>query len=394
VRIGVLAALPGAAGSVDGYELAAVPVAVLLLGATGVLLARLIRSVIVAPLVLLTLAVATYVAALVSHGRFAGVLPASITADPMPLPVDLMDRPAAAHLAYLTGLVVLVAGIALARAGARGPRLLALAAAGLSITVVAGGWQFLPSGDAVRPARITATDRPAERQTCRTVDQVTYCAFDGFLPWVDGWDTVVRGVLRRFPAEDARQPLVIRQRVWAHDYPVDGYTQSAEQAQARTDAWRAADRAAGTPNTVPVGTTWGDGRSVVGLAGLVAYETIARTGAGVDGPVCGSRAVLVAWLAGQASPAAAAGLREADETSWGGVPLAEQSFGTGVTVPDREMAVAHALLSEPADQVGAELLRSWAELSAADTPTERIGEIFGVPVAPLPPENERMVCTA
>ncbi|GIF00545.1 hypothetical protein [Paractinoplanes rishiriensis] len=394
VRIGVFAASPGAAGATDPYELATTPVAVLLLGATGVLLGRLVHSVVVAPLVLLALAVVTVAGQMPGYAPLAWILPAAVSYEPMPLPVDLLARPAAAHLVYLAGALSLVIVAALARSGARGRYLTAVAAAGLLVTLAAGAVQYRPVNAEVTAARIVATERPAGQQTCRTVDPVTYCAFEGFTPWVSGWDTVVRGVLRRLPAAEAQRPFAVRQRVWAHNYPTAGRVTELEDVRARAEIWRQDDQAAGTPATVPVGTTWGDLRSEVGFAGLIAYEVLTRAGVAASGSMCGSRAVLVAWLAGQATPRTAAGLREADATSWGGVSFTETSFDTGVSVPDREMSVAFALLERPADQIGAQLLRSWPELTAAGTPTERVGELFGVPVPPQLPEGERSVCTA
>ena len=138
----------------------------------------------------------------------------------MPLPVDLLARPAAAHLVYLIGLVVLVAVAVLARTGARGPRLVAVGVVGLLLAAGGAVVQSRPVSDAVVAARIEATEHPAGRQTCQRIEQVSYCAFPDFAPWVDGWDEVLRGVLRRVPAEEAQRPMAVRQRVWAHNYPV------------------------------------------------------------------------------------------------------------------------------------------------------------------------------
>ncbi|TDC84196.1 hypothetical protein E1193_06355 [Micromonospora sp. KC606] len=397
VRIGLLAAVPGAAGRPNPYELAAYPAAVLLLGAAGVLLARLVRAVIVAPLLLLVLAVVTVAGLLPSTpaaARLRWLLPIAMDEPPMPLPVDLMSRPAGWHLAYVVGLIVLVAAAALAVTGARGRRLVAAGAAGLSITVLAGSAQFFPTSDAVRTAQATAAERPAEMQSCQRIDQVTYCAFDDFAPWVGGWDAVVRGVLRRVPEAQARQPLAVRQRISTADRAANGLVVTAEEQAAAAAAWRRVDADAGTPNAVTVGTRWGDGESEIGFAGLVAYEVVARAGGPAGGQVCGARGVLVGWLAGQATPKATDGLREVDANSWGGVPFGEWQFPVALSVPDREMAVALALLKRPADEVAELVRRSWAELSAAGTPTERAGELFGVAVAPLPPEEERTVCEA
>jgi hypothetical protein len=173
---------------------------------------------------------------------------------------------------------------------------------------------------------------------------------------------------------------------------VSGQVVSAEKQAADAAAWRRVDADAGTPNAVTVGTRWGDGESEIGFAGLVAYEVVVRAGAPARGALCGARGVLVGWLAGQATPKATAGLREVDGSSWGSVPFGDPQFPVGLSVPDREMAVALALLERPADEVAQVVRRSWAELSAEGTPAERVGELFTVPVAPLPPEQERTVC--
>ncbi|MEV6632498.1 hypothetical protein AB0M54_17295 [Actinoplanes sp. NPDC051470] len=397
-RIGLLAAVPGAAGRPNPFELALYPAAVLLLGAVGVLLARWLRAAIVAPLLLMGLTAVTFAGALPSTPGatwLRWLLPVALEEPPMPLPVDLMARPAGRHLVYVLGLVALVAVAVLAVTGARGRRLTAAGAAGLSVAVLAGSAQFLPMSDAVRAARSTAAERPAEVQTCRRIDQVTYCAFDGFSSWIGGWDGVVRGVLRGAPDDRARQPLVVRQRMSTVDLYADGESsRSAEQAAAAAAAWRRVDARAGTPDAVTVGTRWGDGRSAITFAGLVAYQVVVGRGGPDGSQLCGARGVLVAWLAGQATPTAAAGLHEADATSWGALPFGDPQFPIGLSVPDREAAVALALLNRPAADVAQVVRRSWAELAAAKTSAERAGELFGVPVAPLPPEEERTVCGA
>jgi hypothetical protein len=99
--------------------------------------------------------------------------------------------------------------------------------------------------DAVKSARIAATDRPAERQTCQQIDQVTYYAFADSTPWFSGWDAVVRGVLQRVPAAEALRPFAVRQRVWADNYPRGSYSVGPQELQSGDVA--RADRAAGTP---------------------------------------------------------------------------------------------------------------------------------------------------
>jgi len=397
VRLGLLAALPGAAGAPNPYELAAYPAVVLLLGTLGVALGRLVPVVIVPPLVLLALAVATFAGALggslVSWLRW--LLPVAVEEPPMPLPADLMTRPAGPHLAYLIALVVVAGVTALAAAGARGRRLVGAGAAGLAVAVLAGSAQFLPGDDAVREARVTAVEHPRQMQTCRRVEQVTYCAFDDFTPWIDGWDTVVRGVLRRLPESQAARPLAVRQRISLDERLNDSMrTSGPEDQQAVAELWRRADAEGGTPNAVTTGTRWGDDRAAAGLAGLIAYDAVTGRGTPTSDLVCGGRGVLIGWLAGQATPESAAGLREEDDNSWGAVFFGDPILAATVSVPDREMAVVWQLLRRPADEVADLVQRHWAELSATGTTAERVGEIFGATVPPLPPEEERDTCTA
>jgi hypothetical protein len=246
--------------------------------------------------------------------------------------------------------------------------------------------------DAVRDARTTAVERPAEMQDCRVIGSVTYCAFGDFTPWAGEWDTVVRGVLRGAPAEAAGRPLVVRQRVSTVDQLIDGRVVSAEEQAAEAAAWQRIEAAAGTPDAVTVGTRWGDGLPEVHLAAMVAYAIVTREAAPAHVAVCGARGVLVAWLAGQATPRTAAGLRTADAISWGGVPFGDMQFPVGLSVPDRETAVALDLLERPSGEVSAVIARSWAELTAADTSADRAGQLLGAPVPPLPPVEERTQC--
>jgi hypothetical protein len=381
-RVAVLAVAP-AAGRPNPYELATGPATVLLLGAVGVLLGRLTRSAIVAPLALLGL-LATLIAIpllwpspTASARWFQPVVVEGDAAFLLPTPVHLMARPTGPHLAYLIGLIGLVAVAALARGGARTVRTASAGATALAVALIGGVLQAAPPSRSVLDARVAAEQRPSSQQTCQTLGQVTYCAFPDFTRWIPGWDAQVRGVLRRVPAPQAQQPIAVRQRLvlQGQDSPLIA-------------AWVADDVAAGTPNAVTVDTRWGDSRSAVRLAGFVAYRVVTGERPGIS-PLCGARRVTVAWLAGQASAASHTGLRllaaEQDRNGEFGVFLREAASGFGVLVPHRELAMALALLNRPADEVGARVLTAWDELAAPGTTTERAGEILGVPVPSAPP---------
>jgi hypothetical protein len=404
-HIAYLAALPGAAGRPNPFQLATGPVLVLLLGATGVLLGRLVRSAIAAPLLMVAFAAITFVSVALAApttaepNLFVALLPAT-GGDPLlgtpSLPAELMTRPAGRHLAYLLGLLAVVTTLALQRgsgpdraaannsappSGERGGWLLVAATTALVVTVGAGTAQALPPDLSIRTDRIAATERPAAQQRCQRIDDVTYCAFVGFQPWVSSWDEVVRGVLRRMPADLAARQLAVRQRVLATGSPAGGT--GSTPVPAPVDAWRADDMAAGTPNAITVGTWWGDGWSETGLAGRLAFELITRAGPGVSTTLCQARGVLIGWLAAQATDGTKAGLRVMIKGSGaGGVAFTEAGFGSGLFLADRELAMVLALLDQPDDEVGRRVLRSWDELTAAGTSIERAAEVLGVPAPP------------
>jgi hypothetical protein len=395
-RTGLLMLPAGAVGRPNAFELAASPLAVAFMGAVGVLLGRLIRTTIVAPVAVLFVAVLTVAAAVRGpSARIPWFLPVALVDASMPVPSQLLGRPAGAHLAYLAGLVGLVAVAAVGRR----TRLSAMVVAVALVAVAAGGVvQSRPLDAATTAARVVATDRPAPMQACELRRQVTYCAFPEFAPWIDDWDRVVRAVLARVPPAVAGQPHAVRQRVVATESPVDRSSFFGKPAASETwgqddtesflDAQERADAAAGTPHAVTVGTQWGSARDEVTLAAFVAHRVLG----GDDRSTCGSRSVLTAWLAAQASPHAAAGLREIDDTSWGAVIFAAPNLMHMLMIDDRDLAVAKELLRRPAGDVAGTLAGAWDGMVAADAPTERIAELFGVPVGPRVPGLRATPC--
>jgi hypothetical protein len=385
-RVAVLSLAP-AAGRPDPFELATGPVIVALFGATGVLFGRLTRSPIVAPLAMLGILALLIVLPLFTRGGpsrwFQPVVPEGDLDFVLPVPADLMARPAGAHLAYLAGLAGLVVVAVLVRSGVRRGRVVGVAGLAVAVTVAGGVTQTTPPSQAITQARVAAAERPSGQQACQTLGRNTYCAFADFMAWIPAWDAEVRGVLRWVPAEQ-RRPLVVRQRLFMLGSDERGTDGGGAEGPV---AWVADDAAAGTPNAVTVGTRWGDSRSAIRLAGLVAYQVVAGRRPGGDPAVCGGRGVLVAWLAGAASPVASTGLRllahDQNRNHDSGVFLDEVESPSGIFLPDRELTLALALLDRPANDVGARVRRSWVELTSADTTTERAAEIVGGP-APAP----------
>ncbi|HUF98485.1 MAG TPA: hypothetical protein VMM60_10180 [Ilumatobacter sp.] len=122
-------------------------------------------------------------------------------------------RPAAWHLLYLVGLVVLMAGVALARDGVRRQAAVLLAFA--SLTVVVAGWQQTRPASAAQEAEMVSylTD-PESHQLCEEWAGVSYCAYPGFVADIATWRKAVEPTLAMLPppAVDRRAPLTVRQR--------------------------------------------------------------------------------------------------------------------------------------------------------------------------------------
>jgi hypothetical protein len=123
-------------------------------------------------------------------------------------------RPAGWHLLYLIGLVLVMAGVALARDGLRRPVAGVLAVAAL--LVGGAGWMQTRPPSGTQQAQMVAylTD-PAAHQTCETSAGVNYCAYPGFTSAIAGWRDRVEttlGVLPPGAAVGRRRPLEVTQR--------------------------------------------------------------------------------------------------------------------------------------------------------------------------------------
>jgi hypothetical protein len=375
-RVAVLAVFTPAAGHPNPYELAIGPATVLVLGALGVLLGRLTRSPIAAPLTLLALLASLVVLPLLAQGgRAQWLQPVVAQGDPTfpaPVPAALMARPAAAHVAYLLGLAGLFAVAAVWRAGAGRRRAAVAGLVAVALTVAGGVQQAQSPSRATLAARDAAMNHPSQHQTCRRLDGVSYCAFDGFAGWIPAWNTVVQAVLARVPSSARPPTLTVRQRIVVLG-PDGGVDPGAVAA-----AWRADDRAAGTPDAVTASTRWGDSQSAVSLAALVADAVV---GGGTGTVACGGAGVLVAWLAGQASTQTRTGLRLLAAHLHGDPRVVSfgEVGGPGVDVPQAELDVAMAALARPAADIAARVQTSWATLTDPATTVAQAAQILGLP---------------
>ncbi|MFE7117576.1 hypothetical protein ACFU99_19390 [Streptomyces sp. NPDC057654] len=403
-RILVLATRPGAVGTINWAEVATGPAAVLFAGTLGVLLARLSGSTASAPLAVAGLGVLTFVAAVQNTANWRWLTVVAIEDEfAQPLPSALLARPTAAHLLWLAALSAGCVALALLRDGPdatpdaqhRGTGALrTCTAAAAVLAVLAGALQLRPVPDDVSRARTLATEHPAWEQRCSTRGQVTYCAFPEFSGRVAQWDGVVRGILRRAPARIADDRFAVRQRLF---HPG---SQPHSGGQLPQDAWDADDRRAHTPGAVPVGTWWSAGNAgqeaasdaVAEFSTLFAYRTV--TGKLPNKPrtdkVCGSRAVLTLWLAGQATNETRNALHNLTSRTTGGLSLLVQESSTGLAFDAREVTYALDLLDRPAPDLGAKARAAWLELTAPGATTDRAARILGVPAPPQVPAEERM----
>jgi hypothetical protein len=396
LRMAVLAIWTPAAGHPNPYELASGLAIVLLLGALGVLVGRLTRSLIAGPLALLVVLTLIFVLGpSPTGGKYSWLKLQGGAALQMSVPVSLLGRPAGAHFAYLIGLAGLLAWAAWVRAGARGVRVAVAGVLALACAVAGGAAQLSTPDRATVAARKAFMNHPSEHQACRLLDHVTYCAFAGFNRWIPAWNTVVQAVVAQVPVTARSTPLTIRQRI-----VFVGLGGGNGPGQV-LDAWRADDAAAGTPGAIGVDTEWGDTRSVANLAGQVAYRLVTgqsgeahdvQSPKAVGSTACGGVGVLVGWLAGQAGAQVRSGLSalsgDAPHTREGGLLFEQNQLFPVVYVPPPENSVATQALARPRAEIAALVQQSWAALTAPGTTAAQAAQILGLSAPTGDPEPE------
>ena len=406
-----LAGVPGSVGAPHIAEAATGPALIVLGGCLGVLLGRVWRSVAVAPLVLVGLAVGSLTLADLYVGGhdqrswvWLGTLLRPVTIDPPP--VALLGRPATWHLVYLLGAAILLGALAVWRsqAQARARRRAravtgAVVVAALAVATAAAVAQTRPTSPALAAQRLAAASNPTAHQVCQQRGPAVYCVFPGFEPQIALWEPTVRAVLAGVPPAAATRaaPVTVAQRI--------GWGRLAQDEDRLADA-QSSGRGDNGP-VAPVGTIWGrDGQALATSQARLASNVAARvigppdqvlepdgeqpkssSGPAVEmaapGEGCGARAVVALWLAARASSHAAVGLRQ--QVTDGRLPFI--TFTNDVDADDvvwgmREGQFALALLERPSDQVAQTVWRNWDLLMAPATTLERLGELVGVQPPP------------
>ncbi|MGI5195366.1 ABC transporter permease [Streptomyces sp. CA-288835] len=393
-RIGYAAAQDAAVGRPSVAELATGPLVVLLAGAIGVLAARVVRSVVAAPLTIAALGIMTVVGALQakSDARWWGLVGIEDEGVP-PQPTSLTYRPVSWHLLYLAALVILVAAVAVLRAGGRSTPFKATAGVALLAVLVTGFAQQRGLPDEVREARTSAENAPSSQQVCVERDGIDYCAFPEFKDRHRQWAEVTGGVLRWVPQDVREKRYSVRQHVFLNTVD-EGVVPPLPVAR-----WAADDRAAGTPGAVPIGTDWGThsdlaGDHMLGFAGSFAHR--AMTGEAPTYPqnqaICRARGAITLWLAVQATDETREAYDSLAGRSFGGLALNTFDAATGFGVDGRELDLVRTLLTRPDAEVGAKVKQSWTELTAPDTTIDEAAALLGVPTPPAAPEGEESRC--
>ncbi|MEW2358887.1 hypothetical protein [Spirillospora sp. NPDC029432] len=360
---------PGAAGHVPIAELVTGPLLVALLGSLGVVLARLIRSVLAAPMAAIVIIAITFVIP-VDSGPLRWLVPLVADEGARPLPADLIGRPAAWHALYLAALAVLAVLAAVLAGGARTPAITATAAAALATTVAAAVLQAQGPSDALAAARDRATNDPSSMQVCEDAGPTTYCAFPEFEPWLAEWRKVAEGVRALTPVQ---RKITVRQRVHAADGPSS-----------------LRDLPPAPRGEVTVGTAW-DGTRRLEFAGSVARGLVLDDESD-RGVKCDARGIVTMWLAISGIPDGEARYAEARThiTGGGGSILAPVN---PIVLRDREYAAVKALLKKPKPEVTRTLKASWPELTSPKTTTDRAATLLGIPVPPETPTDRNWNCT-
>ena len=385
-----LAGVPGGVGAPNLAEAATGPALIVLGGWLGVLLGRVWRSVAVAPLVLVGLALGSLTLAELQvggHDQRSWVwLGTLLRAPPFdPPPAALLGRPATWHLVYLLGAAVVLGALAVWRSQAQAQvRRRAQAVTGavvvaaLAVTTVAAMVQTRPTSDALAARRLAAVRNPAAELVCQRRGPANYCVFAGFEPQIDLWEPTVRAVVAAVPPAAAARalPVTVAHRVGLHRLIDEEINLGVQEGQGPSG-----------PMVAPVGTAWGrDGPlfelAHARLAASVAARLVAPTRGDGEEPQwspCNAQAVVALWLGGQASPHAAEGISQAVTDPYSEIFV----FSHDPVLDDPQWGVragrfALTLLDRHRDQVTQTLWRNWDLVTAPETTIERLGEVLGI----------------
>ncbi|MFJ8004549.1 ABC transporter permease [Streptomyces fagopyri] len=354
---------PGAVGHGSPAELAVGPLTVLLFGACGVLLGRLVRSAFAAPVLLVFLLFTQFLGGNTSGptGWRAWLAPVVTETGTKPIPSDLLGRPAAWHALYLLGLALSLAVLAVLAGGGRTRTVQVVLAGALALTLVGAVAQSGGTPAATLAARERASLTPGKVQSCREHGTSTYCAFPEWKGRTADWAGVVDRVKGLAGGAAGGERLTVRQRVDVRGGLADDF----------------ALEPSAVPGQVTVGTAWG-GNRIPEFAVAVASVLVAGNEK-AGSTVCDARMVTIMWLA--------LGAESDPMTLFRHVRLDDSVTGSAIVLAPTEplsmtaeqTRIVRELLKEPRYGVTAKVKAHWAQLISPRTSTARVAELLGVP---------------
>jgi hypothetical protein len=270
--------------------------------------------------------------------------------------------------------------------------------AALAVTTGAAVVQTRPTSEALATRRLAAASDPAQ-QVCQRRGPAVYCVYPGFEPQIGLWEPTVRAVLAGVPPAAAARavPVTVAQRIgWPRLFAEEAILTAEE------------DPARGRPPVASVGTAWGRDGLTLAQARLAANVAARLTGLTRPEPPpgselarwnapCQAHGVVALWLAGQATPHAAEGLRQGIADVYGGIfTLVHDVDPDDLWWGERAGRFALALLDRPRDQVAQALWRNWDLVTSPETTIERLGEVLGMqpppPGSPNPSDSGGPAC--
>ncbi|MFF4271237.1 ABC transporter permease [Streptomyces sp. NPDC001536] len=343
-------------------ELLVGPLTVLLFGAVGVLMARLVTSTFAAPLLvvvfLFLFVLGTGLGGDASWIRWLYPVVGEMSSNT--LPSDLIGRPALWHAVYLAGLGLSLALLAVLVGGGRARSARVLFVGALALTVLGGTGQAQGVSSATTAARERVTFHPEQVQTCVERSGSRYCAFPEWRGRTADWASVVDQVQSLAGGTAHDQRLLVRQRIDA-TYGLDG---------------DAAIAPAKTAHQVTVGTAWG-GNRVPEFSTAVAGVLIAGD-ENAASELCDGRMVTLMWiaLAWESDPIAQLRHVRLDDSVTGSAIVLSPTNPLSMT--EGQTTVVRELLERPRGEVEAKVKSQWSQLTAPKVTTARVGELLGV----------------
>ncbi|MEU1692324.1 hypothetical protein [Streptomyces hirsutus] len=401
LRMGQFGAAEGAVGRIEIAEVVAPAVVVVLAGWLGVLGALLVHSVVLAPVALAVLGLLALVGlvSVDSPMRWLSFVAGEDAFGP-PLPSDLMYRPAGWHLVWLSALALAVLAVTLLLAGVRrrwGGAALVIA---LALAVPAATMQTRPVPERIETARERLLLAPNVGQRCERREQVTYCAFPEFVPYIDAWHEIVSAQLGSVSKDVAARRYAVRQRL-----SIPAADEFGTSGAVPTKQWNELDASRGTPEAVSAPTSWSAGgqdsfaeNEVLGFSAAFAFRVVSGKPIGGDGltPACGGRGAVVFWLATDATEDTRLALRTVMSHTSGGYGFSMPQLGaaSGPQFGPRELALGETMLARSETDRSAmarRVVSQWDELTAPNTSVDDAARLLGLPRPPAAPTDE-VVC--